>query len=244
MKLQLLRNATQILTVKDKRILIDPMLGPKDAYDPIIMTDNGLRNPRVPLPVDPSEVVANIDAVLLTHIHNDHWDPVARELLRKDIPLLCQPVDENAIRDAGFTHVIPVTETLVWEDIRISRTSGQHGTGEIGKLMGHVSGYVIEDGAAILYIAGDTIWCPQVKAAIDQYTPTHIVLNGGGAQFIKGDPIVMDIKDIQTVCDYTPYAKIHIVHLEAVNHAKQSRADIKKALPSVFVPDDGEIIYI
>lgn len=242
MKLQLLRNATQILTINDKNILIDPMLGPKGAYDTIIMTDNGLRNPLVDLPVDPQEMIRQIDAVLLTHLHNDHWDPVARELLPKHIPLFCQAGDEDKVREAGFTNVTPIRQSATWQGLTIYRTSGQHGTGEIGTLMGKVSGYVIND----LYLAGDTIWCEEVKTAIDSYQPKHIVLNGGAAQFVKGDPIVMSIADIKKVRDYAPDAQLIIVHLEAVNHSREGRQQIKAAFPdqNVRVPDDGELFYI
>jgi L-ascorbate metabolism protein UlaG (beta-lactamase superfamily) len=241
MKLQLLRNATQVLTLNNKQLLIDPMLGAKDAYDTILMTDNGLRNPLVPLPVNASELVTQIHAVLLTHLHNDHWDAAARELLPKGIPLFCQPGDEGAIRAAGFTQVQPIAGTIVWEGIRVSRTSGRHGTGEIGTLMGKVSGYVIND----IYFAGDTIWCEEVKAAIDQYQPRIIVVNGGAAQFVKGDPIVMSIKDIAAVRTYAPAAKVIVVHLEAVNHSRESRQQVRAAFPAdVIVPDDGEFIYI
>jgi L-ascorbate metabolism protein UlaG (beta-lactamase superfamily) len=242
MKLQLLRNATQVLTVNDKQFLIDPMLSPKDAYDTIIMTDNGLRNPLVDLPVDPKELIKQIDAVLLTHLHNDHWDATAKELLPKDIPLFCQAGDEDKIREAGFTNITPIQDTVNWQGLTINRTSGQHGTGEIGTLMGKVSGYVIND----LYIAGDTIWCEEVKTAIDTYQPKHIVLNGGAAQFVKGDPIVMSIEDIKMVRDYAPDAQLIIVHLEAVNHSKESRQQIKTAFQNqnVLVPDDGEMFYI
>lgn len=242
MKLQLLRNATQVLTVSDKNILIDPMLGPKSAYDTIIMTDNGLRNPLVDLPVDPEALIKQIDAVLLTHLHNDHWDPVARELLPKDIPLFCQAGDEYKVREAGFTNVNPIGDSIIWQGLTISRTSGRHGTGEIGTLMGKVSGYVIND----LYIAGDTIWCEDVQTAIDTYQPKHIVLNGGAAQFVKGDPIVMSIADIRKVRAYAPAAQLIIVHLEAVNHSKEGRLQIKEAFPDqhVRVPDDGELLYI
>ncbi|NQX39444.1 hypothetical protein SAMN05421820_102179 [Pedobacter steynii] len=47
------------------------------------------------------------------------------------------------------------------------RTGGQDGVGEIGKMMGIVSGYVIRHEQEMVYIAGDTIWCDEVKAALD-----------------------------------------------------------------------------
>lgn len=249
MNLQLLRNATQILIVNGKTILIDPMLAPKGSYDAFQNTGNAVKNPLVDLPINDSELqqlIAQTDAVLLTHIHLDHWDTAAQQLLPKDITLFCQPANAEAIRQAGFTEVIPVDDKLVWNDIQIIRTGGQHGTGDIGKRMGIVSGYVIKYKQDTLYIAGDTIWCNEVQEALVQYQPTHIVLNGGGARFVTGDAIVMNIDDIITVCSYAPKAKVYIVHLEAVNHAKESREDIKNALKAhdlagrCFVPADGE----
>jgi L-ascorbate metabolism protein UlaG (beta-lactamase superfamily) len=239
MKLQLLRNATQILHINNKRILIDPMLAPKNTYDPFPFTGNDLRNPLVDLPIDKEEVIAQTDAVLLTHVHLDHWDITAQELLPKHIPLFCQPGNVDIIRKQGFVNVQEITDEIIWNGVKINRTGGRHGTGEIGERMGIVSGYVISDEQESLYIAGDTIWCDEVKDALDRYKPNHIVLNGGAARFITGDSIVMDIKDIITVCEYAPAANVYIVHLEAVNHGKESREDIRKAIKRCIVPDDG-----
>jgi len=252
MKLQLLRNATQLLKVNGKNILIDPMLAPKESYDPFMQTNNTRRNPLVDLPLDVNQLkdlINRLDAVLLTHIHPDHWDQTAMELLPKDITLFCQPVDAENIRQAGFTNIYPVEDVLTWHEISFSRTGGRHGTGEIGERMGTVSGYVISFREETLYIAGDTIWCEEVSTALEQYKPTHIVLNGGAARFIVGDPIVMDIKDIIQVCNYAPGAKKYVVHLEAVNHGTESREQIRAAMTahglcqSCLVPKDGEFMF-
>lgn len=252
MKLQLLRNASLVLTVKGKRLLVDPFFADKGAYDPFNFTGNDRRNPLVDLPLTQQQLaalVAQTDAVLLTHIHSDHWDEKARELLPKDIPVFCQPDNIAAIRGQGFTNVTAVENDLTWEGIRISRTGGQHGTGEIGERMGIVSGYVINDGETILYIAGDTIWCDEVQQALDQYTPGKIVVNGGAARFLQGDPIVMNIPDVIQVCRYAPTADVYVVHLEAVNHGTESRSEIRQALQEqqldnrCFVPEDGAFLF-
>ncbi len=45
MNVQLLRNATLVVKVNRKTILVDPMFGPKESYDPVPFTNNTLRNP-------------------------------------------------------------------------------------------------------------------------------------------------------------------------------------------------------
>jgi len=253
MNIQLLRNATQILKINGKSILIDPMLGEKGSYDPIPNTGNTLRNPLVDLPITEPELkqlIDQTDAVLLTHLHRDHWDLTAQQLLPKDMMLFCQPADLETVRQTGFINAHPIADEFIWEDIRFNRTGGQHGTGLIGERMGMVSGYVIRHQGNVLYLAGDTIWCKEVCEALDKYKPTHIILNGGGARFQTGDPIVMNVPDVITVCNYAVQAQIIIVHLEAVNHSTESRIDIKAALKAhgfsgrCVVPENGESISL
>jgi len=109
MNLQLLRNATQILTVNNKTILIDPMFAPKGSYPPFLNTGNEVENPTVDLPVSNKElqqIINKVDAVLLTHLHTDHLDIMAQQLLPKSITTFCQPVNAEAVRKLGFTNVV------------------------------------------------------------------------------------------------------------------------------------------
>jgi len=47
---------------------------------------------------------------LVSHLHSDHFDPAAQELLPKSTPIFCQPEDKATIETKGFSSVTPVTD--------------------------------------------------------------------------------------------------------------------------------------
>ncbi len=249
MEIRLLRHATLVVRLDDTRLLVDPMLSPVGAMDPVANAANTRRIPLVDLPVTEAELydlIGELDGVLVTHIHRDHWDARARELIPSTLPIFCQPGDEVKIREAGFTSVIPIDAVYEWHKIRIQRTGGQHGTGDIGKQMGTVSGFVLSaPGEPKLYIAGDTIWCEPVADALRTHQPDVAVVNAGAAQFLKGDPITMTADDVAQVCAAQPQAQVIAVHMEAVNHCGLTRKDLSDYVQAhglagrVQIPEDG-----
>jgi L-ascorbate metabolism protein UlaG (beta-lactamase superfamily) len=246
MRLWLLRHATLRVAVSGLRLLVDPQLDPAGSRPPIDGTARPRRNPLVELP-EPAEVtVQNLDAVLVTHLHQDHLDPTALELLPRDVPVLCQPPDADALRAHGFTDVRPVDDAVDLGPLRVTRTSGRHGTGEIGERMGEVSGFVIAGGGEpVLYVAGDTVVCDEFRAALDTHRPDVVVVNAGAARFLEGDPITMDADDVVAVAGQAPGARVVAVHMEAINHCGLTRADLHQRLHEedlhrrVTVPEDG-----
>jgi L-ascorbate metabolism protein UlaG (beta-lactamase superfamily) len=248
MKLQLIRHATLRLQYARVYFLIDPMFSDAKVNPPIVNSTNDRRNPLVPLPFSIHDEF-HPDAVLVTHLHRDHWDDAAAIALSKSTPILCQPDDDTAISSSGFTSVSTINETLTFKGVKIIRTSGQHGTGDIGKKMGHVSGFVLKAAdQPTLYIAGDTIWCNDVRQALDAHQPDMTVVNAGGARFAVGDPITMDADDVVSLCQYAPYTKVVAVHMDTINHCLITRADLYSRLAAdglldqVAIPGDGDWI--
>ncbi|HET7571061.1 MAG TPA: MBL fold metallo-hydrolase [Gaiellaceae bacterium] len=238
MRLTLVRHATLLLELGGKRLLVDPMLGDAGAYPPVENTPNPVRNPLVPLPQLPLD---RLDALLVTHLHNDHWDAAARERLPKELPVLTQPPSAGAIRDAGFADVRPVAGELEWEGIRFARTGGRHGHGAVADALAPVSGFVLRaSGEPLLYLAGDTVWCDEVEAALAAHRPDVAVMNAGGARFLDSEPITMDAADVARVAERVP--RVVAVHLDAVNHCVETRAELRAAVPGVAVPADGETL--
>ena len=254
MQIYFLRHATLVLKINGLSLLVDPMLSSARAMDPVANAGDDRRIPLVELPLDQAaldRLLQGLDAVLVTHTHRDHWDARAVELLPKALPVICQPSDVEKITAAGFTTVLPVETQLGWNDLTFSRTGGQHGAGEVGQRMAPVSGFVIQaPGSPTVYIAGDTIWCPEVDRALEQHWPDVTILNTGAAQFLTGGPITMTAQDVVQVCRAQPGTRLVAVHLEAVNHCQLSRSELRSELSAaglverVLIPADGETLSL
>jgi L-ascorbate metabolism protein UlaG (beta-lactamase superfamily) len=244
--LTLIRNATLAIRVAGLRLLVDPQLDPAGARPAVPNTPNPRPNPTVELPQPPEALVSQLDAVLVTHLHQDHFDDSARRLLPRAVPILCQPEDAERLRGDGFTDVRPVQDAVALGDVTVSRTRGRHGTGAVGDAMAPVSGFVLDAaGEPKLYIAGDTIFCDDVRDALARHAPDVVVVNASAARFEDGDPIVMDAGDVVALARHAPDVYVVAVHLEAIAHATETRADLRARLSAerltdrVAVPEDG-----
>jgi L-ascorbate metabolism protein UlaG (beta-lactamase superfamily) len=256
MEITQVRNATLRLDFGGVRFLIDPMLAEQGAYPGFEGTANShLRNPLVPLPL-PMDAILNVDAVIVTHTHSDHWDEAAKALLPKELPVFAQnEEDAGLIRGAGFTDVRVLAEETEFNGVALSKTGGQHGSAAayevLGEILGQVCGVLFRHPEAkTLYIAGDTIWNHHVEEALARHRPEVIVLNSGDAQVPGVGSIIMGTADVKAVHEAAPAATLIGSHMEAVNHSVLTRAELRAFAEqegfsgSLLIPADGETITI
>lgn len=247
MQIQQIRNATLRITYAGRLFVTDPFLSLKHAIESFV----GLSpNPLTDLPCTPREVVDDIEMVILSHLHIDHFDPTAQDILPKNIPIFCQPGDEKRLAQKGFQSVMAIDRSTNWQGIKLTRAPGQHGTGIWAERMGNVSGYVFQaEKEPTVYWAGDTIWCDPVKQIVMDIHPDIIITHSCGARFPDSDPIIMDAEQTIAVCKAAPKAIVVATHMEALDHGTVSRAELralaeKKGIQSnqLFIPADGEVL--
>ncbi len=247
MRLQLIRNATLRLTYGGRLWLIDPYLAPRHSRPSYTGRSP---NPLVELPCSIEDVLAGAEVVVVSHLHSDHFDPVAHDRVPKALPLFCQPGDEPTIVSKGFQDVRPVVDSVEWNGVHLTRTPGQHGSGAVLADMGRTSGFVFRaEGEPTLYWAGDTILTDEVLDVIARARPDVIVTHSSGAVWGPGTLIVMDAEQTVAVCKAAPTAVVVAVHLDSLDHGTVSRADLRTVADRqgigpdrLRIPADGEVV--
>ena len=158
-------NATTLLRLGSFTLLTDPAFGHRGSR---VYLGYGAWTKRLRDPALDVLDMAQVDAVLLSHLHSDHFDPEARRALEPTMPILTTPQAERKLRRKRFVavHGLPTWECHEWsrdrQRLRVTAVPGRHGPGFVDHLLPDVMGSVVEleiDGrcALRLYITGDTL---------------------------------------------------------------------------------------
>lgn len=143
--------AGYIVRTNQATLLIDPFLGPSNPPSWIREIPPAFDAERI-------DELGRIDAVLLTHEHGDHTDPVALRALaaRTSAPVFgpasCIAVAEASGYPADRRQVVDHNETLTAGDVKIT-AEAMHDPGAKG-----CNGYVLETGGLALLHCGDSLY--------------------------------------------------------------------------------------
>lgn len=241
----LYRHATFIMEIDNKKILVDPMLASIGEYPPIVLSKNGNRNPLIQLNVELNEII-DVDGVLITHAHNDHFDEVAKEVLDKDIPLLCQPSDYTNIKKLGFSNISVVNNETNWMGLDIERFPGSHGGGLLNFFLGKSSSYLLKYDNKKIYITGDTLLTIKQKRLLKKIKPDTIIAYGGAARLKLLGQITMNNNNIVKIAETLGSSTIIAIHMDSINHCEDSSKELRSLIVekklNIFVPESREKI--
>lgn len=249
MKIKLIRSATISLQYSGHSILIDPYFA--DQYSQPSYAEKS-KNPLVGLPLSLAEIMAGIDTVIVSHLHSDHFDPVAQNYLPKTIPILCQDSDEYKIREMGFRNIHPIRDHCQLGNISIQRVMGKHGDGDVLKEMGITSGFLFNaPDESELYWAGDTILFDKITDLLLERKPKVIVTHSSGGVWGDGVKIIMDEVQTVEVCKLLPQSIVIATHMDSLDHCLVSRQQLREYADrnnigrnQLFIPNDGgELVF-
>ena len=87
---QHIRNATAKVEYAGQTFLIDPFFAKKNSMPGFAGTFNShKRMPLIDLPQSTQQILQGVDAVIVTHTHEDHWDKAKKKAIPKHLHHLC-----------------------------------------------------------------------------------------------------------------------------------------------------------
>ena len=139
--------ATTLLRLGDVTVLTDPnfLRRGQRAY-----LGKGLWSKRLTEPAMQPKDLPQLDAVVFSHLHGDHWDRVARDELDHTLPVLTTPQAAKHLRKQGFDAATGLdtghSDTIhkAGHTLRITALPGQHGRGPMQRLLPPVMGSLFE----------------------------------------------------------------------------------------------------
>jgi L-ascorbate metabolism protein UlaG (beta-lactamase superfamily) len=198
--LEFVGTATTVLRLGPFTLLTDPnfLHRGQRAY-----LGKGLFSKRLTEPSLQPADLPTLDAIVLSHLHGDHFDRVARAELDRVLPVLTTREAARTLSSWGFEAARPMApwESVVLENDRasLSLTSvpGQHAPGPLRALLPPVMGSVLEldDGGSApfrLYISGDTLYRPWLREVVARTGPLDAAVTHLGGTRVLGVLVTMD----------------------------------------------------
>ncbi|MGG7104944.1 MBL fold metallo-hydrolase [Rhodococcus sp. 24CO] len=161
-------NATFLVRYGDVTVLTDPnfLHRGERAY-----LGHGLTSKRLQEPAMQIEDLPDIDVIVLSHLHGDHWDRRAQRNLDHSLPVITTEHAAETLRRRGFEYAkgLPVwqsrTITRRGSWVRVTAMPGRHGPSWATalRILPPVMGSVLEFGSGSgpvefrMYVSGDTL---------------------------------------------------------------------------------------
>jgi L-ascorbate metabolism protein UlaG (beta-lactamase superfamily) len=197
-------NATLLIRYGELTLLTDPnfLHRGQHAYLGKGLLSRRLKDPALRV----EDLPRDLDAVVLSHLHGDHWDRVARRNLPRSLPIVTTPHASRRLQGLhGFSRA---TGLPTWHDhvlvrggsqVRITALPGRHGPGPVDFLLPPVMGGLLEFGDAggavrlRLYVSGDTLMFPGIHEIARLCPDIHLaVVHLGGTRLPGGLLVTMD----------------------------------------------------
>ena len=202
----------------------------------------GIRSARRTNPALEIEQLPALDLIVLSHMHEDHFDRVAAAKLEKNLPIITTHHAAAKLKNKGFTspQALNTWETLTVTKgdakVRITAMPARHAPGILSALLPPVIGTMLEFQSTAdqtvfrLYITGDTLVYEELKKIPQQYSDIDLALLHLGGTKVLGILLTMDaLQGVQAIQIIAPRLSIPI-HYNDYTVFKSPLEDFKQAV--------------
>jgi L-ascorbate metabolism protein UlaG (beta-lactamase superfamily) len=214
--------ATTVLRLGDFTLLTDPNFIRRGQR---VHLGYGLTSKRLTEPALRIDRLPQLDAVLLSHLHGDHFDRVAQRHLPRDPPLITTEHAAERLSRRGFR---AATGLATWEDrelvrgderLRITSVPGRHGPVGVHRRRPPVMGSVLDlerGGQRVLraYVTGDTLRVPELEPIRERFPDIDVMITHLGGTRVLGVLVTMDGRQGTDLVELMAPAMVVPVHYD------------------------------
>lgn len=202
LSVQFLGTATTLVRAAGFTVLTDPNFLRRGQR---AWLGHGLTSKRLTAPALKVDELPPLDLVVLSHLHGDHFDRVARRGLDRDLPLVTTRQAARRLRPQGFRHALALD---TWQQqvfrrgtatLTVTSMPGRHAPGPAQALLPPVMGSLlqVQDGdgpVTTLYVTGDTLLVDELAEIGRRYPSIDLSLLHLGGTRILGLLVTMDAR--------------------------------------------------
>ena len=221
----------------------------------------GLTSKRLTDPAVEVDDLPRLDAVVLSHLHGDHFDRVARRGLATDVPVVTTRHAARWLRRWGFRRACGMGTWDRWSvrnadggELRVFSLPGRHAFGALGLLLPPVMGSLLEfreePGAPAyrVYLTGDTLVHEQLREIARRHPDLDLgVLHLGGTK-VLGVTVTMDARQGVDLLEMVPVPHAVPVHFDDYpvfrSPLSDFRAEVERRRPpaQLHYPERGQAL--
>ena len=243
-------NATTLLQLGPFTLLTDPnfLRRGQRAY-----LGHGLWTKRLTDPALLPDDLPALDAIVLSHLHDDHWDRIATRSLPKETPVVTTPAAARELATKGFSATADLTPWQTHEltrgtaTLRITSVPGTHGPGLLGQLLPPVMGSVLElleDGVVRWrgYISGDTLYRRDIGQVLERCGPLDVVVPHLGGTKALGFTVTMDARQGVDLVELLRPSVVVPVHFDDYSRFSSGLGDFAAEVAARRAPGELRVV--
>jgi len=249
---QFIGTATVLIRYRGLTIMTDPNFLHKGEH---VHLGYGLTSQRRTNPAIDFDKLPPIDLVILSHMHDDHFDKLVQEKLPRNTPIVTNKEASEALKRLGFTQRFALS---VWDRlevtkgdarVRITSTPGRHGAAGVAVLLPKVMGSVLDFGANAdspdyrMYISGDTLVYDDIQTIPQRFPGIDLaLLHLGGTRILGVFKVTMDGKDGVQMLQVIRPKKAIPIHYDDYDVFKSPLADFAREVKAAGL-EEG-VVYL